>query len=160
MKFGGSQLGAATRSVADSMNSIAAFNEMGAQRAGVEAGNQRRDQEWTHQVQLAQLELSQLQRSITAAQIRGEIAEHSLAVHERTIKQTEEIFELTRDKFLNVERYRLLAKELRRLYRLAFNSTLALARMAEQAFRAERPDDEISLLGNYWDPTMNGMLAG
>ncbi len=160
MKFGGSQLGAAGRAVADSFNALAGLNEMGAARAGVEASNQRRDQEWLHQTQSAQLELAQLDRSIAAAEFRRDIAVHSLSVHERTVAQSEEMFELVRDKFSNVDRYRLLSKELRRLYRLAFKSALAMARMAEQAFRAERPDDEIALVGGYWDTATSGLLAG
>lgn len=62
MKFGGSQLGAAGRAVAEGLNALAAFNEMGASMAGNEMGasmagmessNRRRDQDWKHQVETA-----------------------------------------------------------------------------------------------------------
>ncbi|MEO8552007.1 MAG: hypothetical protein ABI678_18650, partial [Kofleriaceae bacterium] len=160
MKFGGSQLGAAGRAVAEGLNALAAFNEMAAARAGVEASNQRRDQEWGHQVETARLELVQLDKSIAAAEIRRDIAVHSLAVHEQTVAQSEEMFAFFREKFSSADRYRLLSKELRRLYRLAFNSALAMARMAEQAYRAERSDDIEALDGNCWDAETAGLLAG
>jgi len=160
MKFGGSQLGAAGRAVGEGLNAVAAFHEMSAARAGVEASNQRRDEEWHHQVETARHELNQLDKSITAAEIRRDIAVHALAVHEQTVAQTEELFEFFRDKFSSVDRYRLLSKELRRLYRLAFNSALSIAKLTEQAYRAERTGDDTLLSGNYWDADNAGLLAG
>jgi len=160
MKFGGSQLGAAGRAMAEGLNAVAAFNEVGASLAGVEASNQRRDEEWKHQVEIAKREIAQLEKSITAAEIRRDIALHSFEVHERTIEQTEEMFEFFREKFTSIDRYRLLSNELRRLHRMAFNSALSVAKLAEQAFRAERTDDDSALSGNYWDANHAGLLAG
>ena len=159
MKFGGSQLGAAGRAVAEGLNAAAGFNEMAASRAGMEASNQRRDQEWKHQVQTAKLEISQIQLQITAAGIRRDIAVQSRQVHQKTIDQAEEIFEFFRDKFSNFDRYNLISKRLRELYGLAFKSALSMARMAEQAFSTELTD-EIRLTGNYWDADNLGLLAG
>jgi hypothetical protein len=162
MKFGGSQLGAAGKSVAESIGAVAAFNDAMAARSGVEAANQRRDQEWRFQAEAARRDIAQLDTSIAAAEIRRDIALRALDVHERTVAQSEEMFEFFRGKFSSGELYRLLATELRRLYRLAFNDALAMARLAEQAFRAERPDDAttVSLTGGYWDPDTAGLLAG
>ncbi len=160
MKFGGSQLGAAGRAVAEGLNAIAAYNEMAAARTGVEASNQRRDEEWQHQVETAKRELIQIEKNITAAEIRRDIADRALVIHNQSVVQTEEIFSFFREKFSSVDRYRLLSRELRRLYRLAFNSALTLARMAEQAYRAERPGDDTLLTGDYWDAQGAGLLAG
>jgi hypothetical protein len=160
MKFGGSQLGAAGRAVAEGLNAVAAYNEMAAARAGVEASNQRRAEEWKHQIETARLELTQIEKNVTAAEIRRDIAKHSLTVHEQTVSQSEEMFEFFREKFSSVDRYRLLQKELRRLYRMSYNSTLALARMVEQAYRAERPGDDTLLTLDYWDGQSAGLLAG
>jgi hypothetical protein len=160
MKFGGSQLGAAGRAVAEGLNALAAYNDTLASRAGVEASNQRRDQDWMHQVQNAKHELAQIEKNISAAEIRRDIALQALENHEQSIKQTEEMFAFFREKFSHVDRYRLMQKELRRLYRLAFNSALTLARMAEQAYRAERPGDITVLAGNYWEAESAGLLAG
>jgi hypothetical protein len=160
MKFGGSQLGAAGRAVAEGLNAVAAFNEAMATRSGTEAATQRRDQDWRFQAEAARREIVQLDKQIEAADIRREIALHALDVHERTVAQSEEMFEFFRDKFSNSERYRLLSVDLRRLYRSAFNDALSMARLAEQAFRAERPDDDTMLGGDYWDAGSGGLLAG
>jgi hypothetical protein len=160
MKFGGSQLGASARAVAEGLNAVAGHYEVGSVRAGSEASQQRRDQDWQHQVEAARLELAQIDSHITAAEIKRDIAVRSLAIHEQTVAQSEELFEFLREKFSSVDRYRLLSKDLRRLHRQAFNSALALARMAEQAYRAERPGDDSLLAGDYWDAESAGLLAG
>jgi len=162
MKFGGSQLGAAGKAVAEGIKAVASFNEAMASRSGVEAANQRRDQDWRFQAESARRDIAQLDKSITAAEIRRDIAVHALEVHERSVAQTEEMFEFFREKFSSTELYRLLAVELRRVYRMAFNDALAMARLAEQAFRSERPDDaaEVALSGDYWDAATAGLLAG
>jgi hypothetical protein len=161
MKFGGSQLGASGRAVGEGLGAQASFLDTGAAMAGIEASAKRRDEEWKHQEETARRELAQLDKNITAAEIRRDIAVHSLEVHERTVAQTEEMFAFFRERFATVDRYRLLAKDLRRLYRMAFDSALRLALMAEQAYRAEREDTDDDTLGrNHWDPQNAGLLAG
>lgn len=121
MKFGGSQLGAAGRAMAEGLNAVAGFNEMAASRAGMEASNQRRDQEWKHQIETAKRDISQIEKQITAAEIRRDIAVHSLEVHQQSIDQSEEIFEFFRnEKFTNINLYRLLSNRLQGLHRQAF----------------------------------------
>jgi hypothetical protein len=161
MKFGGSQLGAAGRAAADGLNALAGFNEMSASMAGMEASNQRRDQDWKHQAESAKRDVSQIEKQIAAAEIRRDIAVHSLEVHEQTIDQSEEMFEFFRnEKFTNINLYRLLSNRLQRLHRLAYNSALSMAKMTEQAYRAERTDQNPLLDGNYWDAGSAGLLAG
>ncbi|MEO8409062.1 MAG: neuraminidase-like domain-containing protein [Propionivibrio sp.] len=149
MKFGGSQLGAAGRAVGESLGAQASFLDAGAAMAGIAGSVRRRDEEWKHQEETA----------------RREIALHSLEVHERTVTQTEEMFQFFRERFASVDRYRLLAKDLRRLYKIAFDSALRIAQMAEQAYRAERQDDgptddDDILAGGYWDAQNAGLFAG
>lgn len=164
MKFGGSQLGAAGRAVGESLGAQASFLDAGAAMAGIAGSVKRRDEEWKHQEETARRELTQLEKSITAAQFRRDIAVHSLEVHERTVAQTEEMFQFFCERFASVDRYRLLAKDLRRLYKTAFDSALRIAQMAEQAYRAERQDDDPTedddvLAGGYWDAQSAGLFA-
>lgn len=165
MKFGGSQLGAAGRAVGESIGAQASFLDAGAAMAGIAGSVRRRDEEWKHQEKTARRELAQLEKSITAARFRRDVAVHSLEVHERTVAQTEEMFQFFRERFASVDRYRLLAKDLRRLYKIAFDSALRIAQMAEQAYRAERQDDgptedDDILAGGYWDAQNAGLFAG
>jgi len=102
----------------------------------------------------------QIEKQITAAEIRRDIASHSLEVHEKTIDQSEELFDFLGTKFSSFGRYTLLSNRLHRLYRIAFNSALSMAKMTEQAYRAERTEDNTLLNGSYWDADNAGLLAG
>jgi hypothetical protein len=162
MKFGGSQLGAAGRSVAEGFSALAAFNDTQASAAAAEASNRRRDQEWCHQVETARREIAQLDKQIAAAEIRRDIAIEAQKIHDRSLDQTQEIFDLLRDRFTNFGRFTWLSGELQKLHRLAFDGALRMARLAEQAYRFERPDQAVleTLGGNYWDAGNAGLLAG
>src|SRR5436190_23851121 len=111
MKFGGSQLGAAGRAVAEGLNAVAALNEIMSARSGVEASNQRRDQEWRHQAEAARKEIDQIDKSISAATIRRDMATHALDVNDRSVKQSEEVFEFFRDTFYRAARDHMLSIE-------------------------------------------------
>jgi hypothetical protein len=95
------------------------------------------------------------------ALLRKQIAAESLALHNRSIEQAEEIFELYKSKFSNLGLYTQLAGSLQRLHREAYNGAYAMARLAEQALRFERGDDVGATIGTgYWDASRAGLLAG
>ena len=160
MKFGGSQIGAAGRAVAEGLSTVGTFNEMSASMAAMESSNRRRDEEWKHQIETARLEGLQLDKQIEAAKIRRDIAERTLEVHQKSVDQAEEVFMFYGDKFSDFGRYTYLSNRLHGLYRVAYNSALSMARMAEQAYRAERPDDLTLFDGGFWDADSAGLLAG
>jgi len=161
MKYGGSQTGQSVHKFAVAIRALADLSEAVSASAGLEATFQRRDDEWKHQKNLADKELANIEKQITAAQIRVEITTKSLEVHDKTIEQAEEVYEFYRDKFSSLGRYTWLSTQLHRLYRDAFNSAFAVARMVEQAYRFERQDDAATLLSNsYWDASQSGLLAG
>jgi len=159
MKYGGQELGAAATDLAHVSNALAQGAEAASGSAGLEAGFQRRDDEWKHSAKLAQRESDQLDKQITAADIRVKIAERSLEVHAKSIEQTEEIFAFYQDRFTGLGLYTFLAKTLQELYRDAFNSAYAMAKLAEQAYRFERPEDTSTTIQG-WDPAHGGLLTG
>jgi hypothetical protein len=130
--------------------------------AGIESSFQRRDEEWRHQVELANKDLAQITSQIAAAEIRCDIATESQKVHEKSLEQVQEIFDFLRDRFTNFGRYTFLCTELQKLHRVAFDAALSMARLAEQAAQFEHPDEKVlpSLSGDYWDAGNSGLLAG
>lgn len=162
MKYGGSQLGSAFVSFAGAMGDSAAVAQEEASALGAGAAFQRRDEDWKHQAELAARDLDQLDRQIAAAEIRRDIAIESQKVHERSIEQTQEIFDLLRDRFTSLGLFTWLSAELQKLHRVAFNAALGMARLAEQACQFEHPDDGVGprLTGDYWDGGNAGLLAG
>lgn len=161
MKYGGHETGGSTIRFANGLQALAEISGSAADMAGLEASFARRDEEWDHQKKQADKEIANLDKQIEAAEIRLKIAGHSKEIHEKTIAQAEEVYEFYRDKFSSLGRYTYLSSMLNRRYREAYNTAFAAAKMAEQAFRFERPGDDAGLLTNeYWDASQAGLLAG
>ena len=161
MKYGGVELNKVVYRFANSASAIAKGLQAAAGSVGIEANFERRAEGWRHQRQLAEHDIRQLAKQISAAEIRLDIANRSLEIHEKSIEQLDEILEFTEGKFSNFGFYTFLSTQLRRLYRGGYQNALALARLAEQAFRFERGDDTSSgLAPTYWDATHSGLLAG
>ncbi len=161
--FGGIQLQGSSRAFGAVVKAAAQGSEAVAASTGLEAGFERRNEGWEHQKELAVRDVNMLERQIKAADIRVRIAERSLAVHEKSIEQLDEILERTDGKFTNLGLYTWLSTRLRHLHRDAYQNAVALARLAEQAFRFERGDDAspgLSSGNDTWDVAHGGLLAG
>jgi hypothetical protein len=161
MKWGGAELGESFSKFANAIDALAKISEAVAASSGLEAGFARRREGWDHQKDLATRDIQMLDKQLEAARIRVLIAERSLALHEKSMEQLDEILEMTDGKFTNLGLYTWLSTRLRRLYRDAYQNAMALARLAEQAFRFERGDDTLpGLSTNPWDAMHTGLLAG
>ncbi|MGH7731013.1 MAG: hypothetical protein ACRENJ_07155, partial [Candidatus Eiseniibacteriota bacterium] len=161
MKYGGVELNTSMRRFGNAIHAVAQGMEAAAASAGLESGFDRRSEGWKHQRTLAEHDLRQLDRHLEAARIRLRIAQRALDVHEKSLDQLDEQLELLDTKFTSLGLYTFLSTQLRRLYRGAYGNALALARLAEQAFRFERGEEEApGLAATYWDPVHAGLLAG
>jgi hypothetical protein len=161
MKYGGVELSGSAAGFALAVKSFADLLELESSSAGVQATFQRREEEWTQQRDLADKEVANIDKQIEAACIRVDIAKNSLDLHDKTIAQAEEIFALYRDKFSSFGLYTWLSTQLHRLYREAFNMAVAVAKMAEQAYRFERGEENTTFLAStHWDTAHSGQLAG
>ena len=64
------------------------------------------------------------------------------------------------EKFSNLGLYTWLSSTMQRLFKDAYNNALSIARLAEQAYRYERDDNNVFIDGSYFDSTRAGLLAG
>jgi hypothetical protein len=161
MKYGGKQVADSSFSWASGMRDLAGVSDSIAASAGLEAGFQRREEGWQHQVDLADHELADLEQQKEAANVRLEIAQRQLENHRRAIEHTQEVSDFYDEKFTGVNLYTWLASTLQRLYRQSYNSALAMARLAEHAFHFERPDlTDVRLSPTHWEAGHRGLLAG
>jgi hypothetical protein len=161
MKYGGEELGQSASGFASAMAGAAKAFEADASMLGLLASYDRRLEGWQHQVALADHELDALQPQLAAAQIKKQIAERALQIHQTTIDQGEEILQFYADKFTNLGLYTWLSTTLQRVHREAYNGALAMARLAEQAYRFERNDEETEFLSaSYWNASRGGLVAG
>lgn len=161
MKFGGKEIGDSNGAWSKVFNALSFVGEAVSRSAGIESNFQRREQGWKHQLKLAKHELNQIEKKLLGAEIRMNIAQKSLDIHNKSIEQTEEMFELYGSKFSNFGLYTWLSKTLHGLYRDAYNSAYSMARLAEQAYQFERSyDASVSLGESAWDASKAGLLSG
>jgi hypothetical protein len=160
IKYGGTELGRSTKGWSKMFSDTAKLLDVMSASVGLEAAFERRREGWEHQRMLAVQELEQIERQITAAELRVQIAERALEMHQNAMTEQEEIIDFFRDKFSNTGLYLWLSTWLQRLYRQAFNSAHSMATLAERAYRFERDDETTPLLQpSYWSREHAGLLA-
>ena len=161
MKYGGVALGSSMSRFADTTGCLAAVAEAVGTSAGLESTFERRSEGWKNLKQLADNDVTTLNKQITGANIRLNIANDALNLHLKGIDQIQELIDLADNRFTNLGLYTWLAGQLQLLYRGAYQNALAIAMLAQQAYSFERGDDTLPGLSlNYWDPTYAGLLAG
>lgn len=161
MKYGGVELGSSGSRFAAAMGTLAAIAENVSVSAGLEAGNDRREQGWKHQGKLAEYDETYLRIQLKAAEIRRDISKEALEIHHQMIEQLEDQDAFYEKKFSNLGLYTWLSATLKRIFRGGYQNALALARLAEQAFRFERGEDGyVGLEATYWESMKGGLLSG
>src|SRR5262249_44218043 len=160
MKFGGKELGDSAASFTQMTSAMADLAGALAESAGIEATFQRPREHWNHQLVLANQEWKQLEQQRLAADIRMQVAQQDLAIHEKNMEQADELDEFVRNKFTGLGLYEYLSSTLNRLYRQAYNTAYDLAKMAERAFQFERDSSDLFVAGDNWQFDRAGLLGG
>lgn len=160
LTYGGKELGASLGEFGQSISALATYSEAAAGSAGLEATFQRRAQEWQQQLTLAQEEMNQVTKQVTAADIRVQIATKDLDVHEKQIEQAQEIYDFYRQKFSGTGLYTFLSTQLTRIHREAYRMAAQVGRQAERAYQFERDATDFFIQGDNWQSGQSGLLAG
>jgi hypothetical protein len=158
--FGSDQLAGVADAMANWFGMRGSSLDRSAVHTSVQAGHERRAESWSQQLQAARDELVILERQRKIADLRLRAAEHALVAYDESVTQLEDVLAFERGRVTNLALHSRLATGLRRLYRLAYGHAIAMARLAERAFRYERGDTGAALAPSYWDPAVGGLLAG
>jgi hypothetical protein len=136
--------------LADGFNTLASVSL-------TQAGWQRREEEWRHQVEVLDIEIEQIERQILAAERRRDIALRELNNHQRQIENVIEVQDFLRDKFTNHQLYLWLQKETAALHYQMYELALHAARQAQRAFNYERGHTARRFLpAEIWDDLHEG----
>ncbi len=161
--YGGHNLSQALHMFAQYSSMIASINSQGANISGIEAGLDRRDEEWDHQLALSKKEIEQYDQQILAAEIRKSIAERDLENHDLQIENSNETEDFLRGKFTNQELYGWQINQIRSIYRQAYELAYDLSKRAERAWQYEMGDfgrRNAFIHFENWEGTRQGLLAG
>ena len=161
IKWGTSHLGYAISAVAKGYQIDAANQSFDATLAAKYSQYIRREQDWTLQANLAAREIIQLDKQITAADIRIQVTEKELANHKQQIDNAEEVEDFLKDKFTNQELYQWMKEQLFAVYKQSYNLAFDMAKKAEKAYTLELGTELANFIQyGYWDNSQQGLAAG
>ena len=162
-EFGGENIGSSIRAFIASQQTVASIKSNAAAITNRWAEYERRQDEWTHQANLATIELKQIDQQLTAAQIRLAIAEQELRNHDQQIDNAKETDQFLRNKFTNQDLFSWMAGQVSGLYFQSYQLAYDLAKRAEMCMQHELglAYGETSFIRfGYWDSLKKGLLAG
>lgn len=160
--YGGSNIAGALQAAASAAGSAASIiNTIGSMNA-TRGGYRRRQDDWTHQAELATKELLQIEKQIAAAEVRVAIAEKELVSHELQVENAKEVDAYLRDgKFTNKNLYGFMVGKLSGVYFQGYQLAYDVAKRAERTFRYELGLEDSSYVQfGYWDSLKKGLLCG
>ncbi len=160
-QFGGSNLSAANSAYARFLTGQASDETYEATKASIAGVHKRRDDDWTLQLTLANREITQIDKQITAAEIRAAVAQKELQHHDRQIENSAAVEEFLRNKYTNQELYGWMLSQISAVFFQSYKLAYDMAKRAEKAYRFERglTDSNFVQFG-YWDSLRKGLLSG
>jgi len=160
LKYGGKQLGNSADSWSGVMKDFAAVTSNVAKSMGMEAGYERRREGWKHKRDGLEFQLTQAEIGLTMAEISRDVLIEKQTIHNQQIQNMDEMIEFYGDKFTNLGLFTWLSSSMQQLYKEAYNNAMAIARLAEQAYKFERDDSNIYISSSNFDSSKAGLLAG
>jgi hypothetical protein len=159
--FGGPNVGSALQATAGAFTVWADVENYNANKASIDAGHDRRWDDWKLQESLANKELEQIDKQIAAAELRVVVAEKELDNHVLQIENARAIDVFMRSKYTNQELYQWQIGQISGVYFQSYKLAYDLAKRAERCFRFELGLQDSSYINfGYWDSMKKGLLSG
>jgi hypothetical protein len=158
--FGSDNIAGAESGFSQVSKDVGSMLQGGGQMASTVGGFDRRQDEWTFQATLADLEIIQLNRQKDAATIRLDIAQKEVAAHQVQIANAQQTDQFLKSKFTDTELYQYMAGQLSSVFYSAYQLALNVAHQAERCLQFELGVDNTYIRYNYWDSQKKGLLSG
>lgn len=159
--WGGTFMGAAAQAVAKGLQVRAGDLSHASGSAGKKGGFQRAMQDRIMQANTAGREIKQIDKQITAQQIRIQIAGQEITNQQKLMDNTQEMEEFLKNKYSNEELYSWMKGSLRSLYHQVYSLGYELAKKAEKVYRFERGLSNSNFIqAGYWEEGRDGLLSG
>jgi len=158
--WGSENIAGAESGFAQVAKDVGSMLQTGSQMASTVGGFDRRQDEWTFQANLADLEIVQLNRQKDAANIRLDIAQKEVAAHQVQITNAQQTDQFLKSKFTDTELYQYMAGQLSIVFYRAYQLALGVSHQAERCLQFELGVDNTYIQYNYWDSQKKGLLSG
>lgn len=157
----GSMLGNAAQAITRGMQVYANDLTYQSSNAGKKGGFKRALQERIFQANAAGYELKQIDKQITAQQIRIDIANKEITNQQKAIDNANEVEEFIKNKYSSEELYAWIMGSLKILYHQVYNLAYELAKKAEKTYCFERGISSANFIQpGYFDAGRDGLMAG
>ncbi|ESS71646.1 hypothetical protein MGMO_93c00040 [Methyloglobulus morosus KoM1] len=157
----GQMFGNAAQAVARGLQVHASDLSFASTSAGKKGGFTRALQERIFQANAAGYELKQIDKQITAQEIRINIANKEISNQQKAIDNANDVEEFLKDKFSNEELYSWMRGYLKTLYHQVYSVAYELAKKAERTYCFERGLTSAAFIqSGYFDAGREGLLAG
>ena len=158
--YGGSNIASAASAWAGVARTVASIlSEAGAMSATM-GSYQRRQDEWTLQLNLANAEITQLNSQIAAATDRLGVVTNEQSIQVRQIANAQAVSDFLTGKYTNAQLYDWLLGQLTAAHTQAYQLAVNLAMQAQAAYRFELGNRDTFIQTGYWDGQHRGLTAG
>jgi hypothetical protein len=147
-------------SIASASSSQAAAVQTLSSLLSMQAGFERRIQEWDYQRSLASLDVVVADQQIQVAEDRIRVVAQEREIAQLNTDNAEQTIDFLDNKFTNIELYDFMADELERVYAFVLEQAAATARLAADQLAFERQEDPPAYIrADYWQPSSDSPLA-
>ncbi|KAJ2899081.1 hypothetical protein MKZ38_003437 [Zalerion maritima] len=162
VKWGAPNIGDAMEMVAKGLHGVEKGLSYGANSAGSNAAARRALNDRLAQANMAGYEISSIDKQITAAKIRLDMANRDIELQQKQIDQAHEAEEFLRSKYTNSELYSWIFGQTKSLFYKSYTEAHDVARKVEKVFKFERPQVAATtyVKSGYWNTARDGLLAG
>ncbi len=160
---GGDHVGKSLESFAEALETGGEALSMGGEAAGIKAQNERSNQDWGLQKDMAASDARQIEAQIAGAEFQLQIAQREAEILEKEIEQNGAVATFYKEKFTNEQLYLWMAGKLSGLFFQCYKLAYDMAKYAERAFQFERgiKESEVNYIQpTYWDSRRKGLLVG
>ena len=159
--FGGDNLAQAVRAFSSYLGSMVSILGTTGSLAATMGGHARRADDWKLQRNLAEKELTQLDKQLAAAEIRETMTEMELANHDRQLADARQVESFLKTKYTGEELFGWMSGQLATLHFQAYRLAYDVASRAQAALRVELGDDAATFVQfGHWDSLRKGLMAG
>ncbi len=163
LKLGGHDFANAVNYAMKTASAFAQLYDKEANLSNTLASYTRRREEWAQQIKSADKELEQIEKSLTAAELKISIAERELKNHDLQVKNAHSIDEFMRTKYTNRELYEWQLSQITLIYFQTYQLAYDWAKKAEKCWRFELGIAEATpsvIQFGHWDSLKKGLLSG
>lgn len=158
---GGFSFGNAAKTGIEASTSAANLLRLYGEMANVKGTYDRRQDDWTYQVQSAGQELKQVEKQIAAAEIRMAIAQKDLENHDLQIDHSKTVNDFLHSKFTNADLYDYMTGQISAIYFQSYQLAYTYAKKAEMCLQQELGIENTTFIQfGYWDSLKKGLMSG